>query len=588
MIFASYLGPAEGLSDWRAVVETHAAWCGMEATVAQHALRSGASFATAWIARAGNLPPAIAHDGDRLVTTMFRQDTGAHPNASRVVVDQSAAALAVSVPFATPDSVFALEHAGAWLVANDLRLLARWSDGTLDPAGIYGLFQYGIAPAPLTPFAAVRRLPRGHTWRASPGRPAAAERDPLPVAPASRAQDPTAEDRVAGALDAVLGRLPSGTVLTFSGGVDSALLAARAVAIGRNDMILANFSFGQDDPESRLALQMAEHLGLPCEQVTFRPEGVVDVLERLAHDYTAPFVDIASFVTHALLAGVGTRARAAGAVIDGVGADAAFGLGPKIHDWQRIYRLPVPARIVASQGYRRLHLWEGTTRAEEPARLLRRSLQMSLPHASSALNALDGVAYDIPPDARARMEGALGDYVDVLTTGLDVQSQLSVFTLAAAVAPRSAKAFDPLRLAGVEPVFPYLEPDVLGVAFALPWAQRCAGGELKAPLKTLLARAVPPEWVYRKKQGLIPPMRDILARPEVQALYRDAVLSHDAVLAGFWREAEMRRLLDRTRAGKPLSHGVYNFLWAVLFTSLWLDQLTAAHRGPEVRAGTAA
>lgn len=583
MIFATYLGPAQGVADWRAGIDAHAAWCGMEATVSENTLRSGATFASAWIARAGNAPPPIARSGDRLVTTTFRQDGGAHPNASRVVVEAGTGTIAVTVPLATPDSVFALDHQGAWLVANDLRLLARWSAGTLDPAGIYGLFQYGIAPAPLTPFADVRRLPRGHTWRAGPGLPADVTRDALPAPAAAGATASPAEDRVAGALDAVLGRLPSGTVLTFSGGVDSALLAARAVALGRTDIVLANFAFGADDPESRLALEMARHLGLPCERVTFRPEGVAGVLERLVRDYAAPFVDIASFATHALLAGVGPQAQASGAVIDGVGADAAFGLGPKVNDWQRVYRLPIPLRVAVSQGYRRLRLWEGTTRAEEPARLVRRSLQMSLPHASSALNALDGVVYDIPPDARARIEGALVDHVDALTAGLDDQSQLSVFALAAAVAPRSAKAFDPLRLAGVEPVFPYLESDVLGVAFALPWEQRCPGGELKAPLKALLARAVPSEWVYRQKQGLIPPMRDVLARTEVQAMFRDVVLGPDAVLAGFWKEAEMRRLLDRTRAGKPLTHGVYNLLWAVLFTSLWLDQLGAVTRRAEVR-----
>jgi len=588
LIFASYLGPAQGVADWRALVAAHAGWCGMEATLAEHPLRSGDTFATAWIARPGDAAPTVEQDGDRLVTAMFRQDGGANPNASRVAVDEAAGTIAVTVPLATPDSVFALEHHGAWLLANDLRLLARWSGGTLDPAGIYGLFQYGVAPAPLTPFLAVRRLPRGHTWRAGPGRPADVTRDPLPDADIAEAPDTSVEDRVAGALDAVLDRLPSGTVITFSGGVDSALLAARAVALGRTDMVLANFAFGADDPESRLALQMAKHLGLPCERVTFRPEGVAGVLERLAGDYTAPFVDIASFATHELLAGIWPQAQASGAVIDGVGADAAFGLGPKVHDWRRIYRLPIPLRIAVSHGYRHLRLWEGTSRGEEPARLVRRSLQMSLAHASSALNALDGVVYDISSDARARIEGALVDHVDLLTTGLDDESQLSVFTLAAAVAPRSAKAFDPLRLHGVEPVFPYLEPRLLGVAFALPWEARCAGGEQKAPLKALLARAVPAEWVYRKKQGLIPPMRDVLARPEVQGMFRDIVLGPDAVLAGYWRPAEMRRLLDRTRAGKPLTHGVYNFLWAALFTSLWLDQLAAGTRGAEVRAGTAA
>lgn len=588
MIFASYLGHATGVADWRAVVEAHATWCRMEAKLTQHTLRSGATFATAWIARAGAAPPPVLHQGDRLVSSMFPQDAGAHPNASQVIVDERAGTVAVTVPLATPDSVFAIDHQGSWLLANDLRLLARWSDGTLDPAGIYGLFQYGIAPAPLTPFAKVQRLPRGHTWRASPGQQPDVARDPLPTPTVVSAPGSSTEDQVASALDTVLGRLPAGTVITFSGGVDSALLAARAVAMGRTDMVLANFAFGVDDPESKLALEMADHFGLPCERVVFSPEGVAGVLERSVRDYTAPFVDIASFATHALLAGIGPGSQAAGAVIDGVGADAAFGLGPKVHDWRRIYDLPIPLRIAVSQGYRRLHLWEGTTRAEEPARLVRRSLQMALPHASSALNALDGVVYDIPTDARARIEGALVDYVDVLTTGLDEQSQLSVFTLAATVAPRSAKAFDPLRLAGVEPVFPYLEPEVLGLAFALPWDVRCAGGELKAPLKALLARAVPREWVYRKKQGLIPPMRDVLARPEVQAMFRDVVLGPDAMLAGFWKEAEMRRLLDRTRAGRPLTHGVYNLLWAVLFTSLWLDQLATGARLAEVRAGTAA
>lgn len=70
------------------------------------------------------------------------------------------------------------------------------------------------------------------------------------------------------ALDRLASVLPEGAIcIAFSGGMDSAVLAASAQRLGRSVRLLHLQTFLQTSRERRMASAMAEHLGLVCEEV---------------------------------------------------------------------------------------------------------------------------------------------------------------------------------------------------------------------------------------------------------------------------------------------------------------------------------
>ena len=103
-------------------------------------------------------------------------------------------------------------------------------------------------------------------------------------------------------LDGVLREVcPGGDpVILFSGGVDSALLASRAVALGWTGTTLVNYCLGKNDAESEFAEQMASHLGL--EFVRIDDDGSLDPksLEAVASKYPSPFGDYSVLPTNRL------------------------------------------------------------------------------------------------------------------------------------------------------------------------------------------------------------------------------------------------------------------------------------------------
>jgi hypothetical protein len=115
---------------------------------------------------------------------------------------------------------------------------------------------------------------------------------------------------------------------------------------------------------------------------------------------------------------------------------------------------------------------------------------------------------------------------------------------------------------------------MLAAAAALPWPIKCAGGEPKAPLKTLLARDVPSAWVYRRKHGFTPPEQEILSSPAVQERLHTMVLAPGGPFAGLCRADRIRTMVGLVARG-AVGTGVYDLLWVLLFTTVWLDQVPA-------------
>ena len=233
----------------------------------------------------------------------------------------------------------------------------------IDDQAVFSILQFGAIIPPLSPWRGVARLMPGYKYL---GRELV---NPVTLSQEEYLSKLDAEqqaDEIEILLDRVL-RKQIGSqedpVLLFSGGVDSGLIASRLASLGHRETLLLNFSFSDDDEESKLAEAMARRLGLRYERVSAE-RSQCSCLERPGEIYPQPFADHSTVPTselaHATVRRLLGRNRL---ILDGTGADGAFGMASKIARWERVTRQHMAIRKTASMLYKEL-LWQRESRFE--------------------------------------------------------------------------------------------------------------------------------------------------------------------------------------------------------------------------------
>ena len=577
MFFSAYVGTDTGLPLWRDALAQHGRYLGLQVQIEEWRLGDQRTLALGWLAFPPTRRGSLQETEQEVVAATLGFD-GVAPdetNGATLTASLARGEIRVSVPPASPQQVCYGRTPHGYVFADDLRLFPRLMRVDLDARAVYALFRYGMMPPGVTLYQQVQRIPNGHLLRLSPG---AGEPVCTPVfhwsdLPSSDGEGLPPERWVAETLDGMLARVPASTVLLFSGGVDSSLMAARLSRLGRTDVRLLNYCFGPEDEEGRQAVQIAARLGLECHQVHHDVRTAGAVLARLGTDYSVPFGDLSVFPTNILVHEAVALAGASRTVLDGTGADGAFDLGGLYRKWQLVYRVPRPLRRGVEAVYGGLQLWKYPSLLEKVARLLSMSVHMPLFHASVAHTALERITYTIPDDVQAALEQAVQTRVEALSTGAEARTRLSLLKGMWVTSGRSAaKVFDPLRARGIRPFFPFFQPAIVSYSATLSWEVKYAHGEDKAVLKQLLARDLPPEWVYRSKIGFTRPPLDTFAQASVQEFLHEVVLSPHNVLLDYCQPETLRHLVERSQH-HALGGGAYSFLSALMLTSGWLRQV---------------
>jgi asparagine synthetase B (glutamine-hydrolysing) len=251
MFFSAYLGSPAQEPQWRENLGRHAAWLGLSAHAFSRGVANGRVFAFGWASlRPPDTDALVREDGDNLTVipldTLTRAEAlaqgrprGFTTNAIRMDVSLSSGEVRIEVPILTPEQFYWASGGGDWVFGNDLRLMLRWAGLELDDMAVYGLLQYGFIPPPLTISRTVHRISPGHRFVLQPLSPAASVEqsfDPGALRYTDR-DTRDADELLREALDWVLSHAPLPAVMHFSGGVDSGLMAARLVAMGRRGIL---------------------------------------------------------------------------------------------------------------------------------------------------------------------------------------------------------------------------------------------------------------------------------------------------------------------------------------------------------------
>lgn len=462
---------------------------------------------------------------------------------------------------------------GGLVFASELRTVVTHPrvSREIDPAAVAKYLAFDFVPSPGTALRSVRKLEPGTVLRWRDGRIETRRYWTLPQAPESVAGD--LEERVRDTLARSVRRrlvsdVPLGVLL--SGGVDSSAVAAFARTEGRR---LRSFSVGFDDApfdESRHAQRVAEHLGTDhrldrfamAEAAALAPEVLSRMDDLLADSSVVPTYLVSRAARRhvtvvlsgdggdELFAGYPTffahRVASALSFIPRLFWRGAGGLARLIRPRDGYLGLDVIARRfcrgMAVPGRWRNQAWLGAFAPWEIARLL--------PAAPPA----EAIYSDLLP-------GPAGDSVE------RALAETFRFYLGEGVLTKVDRAS---MMVSLEVRSPFLDDEMIDLAWSIPWTMKMSGGRGKVILKRALSGMLPASTLHRRKQGFAMPLRRWLTgdlRPWAEEfLFRDGFDS--SRVRALWR-THLAGACDLSRE-----------LWSILAFQVWRESLG---RWPAVR-----
>jgi asparagine synthase (glutamine-hydrolysing) len=455
---------------------------------------------------------------------------------------------------------------------------------TVDFAAIDSFLHYQYVPDPRSAFAELKKLPPAHTliWR--DGEIRIDRYWKLSYRPGPVRTEPEAHELIRDhLLEATRLRLRSDVPLGafLSGGVDSSAVVA---AMAKQASRIKTFSIGfdvADYDETPYAREIARLFDTEHEELRVTPSAM-DVLPKLVAHFGEPFAD-SSAIPSFYLAEL-TR-RHVTVALNGDGGDENFGGYTRYlpHRRERLLALPRPLQVALARVARSL----GTGAAADSfGTRLNRAASWSLMPADDRYahtmayfddrerqalytDEFREVVRDASPAEdfiRTAFQGsdAADDVNRLLDTDIqtylpgDLLVKMDIASMAHSLEVRS----------------PLLDHRLMELTASLPGSWKVKDGATKKIFKDALRPWLPSHILDRPKAGFAVPLAHWF-RTELRGLPEEIVLDPRALGRGFFREEELRRLIDAHASGKwDNSHK----LWALVQLELWFTAFVDGER----------
>jgi asparagine synthase (glutamine-hydrolysing) len=491
----------------------------------------------------------------------------------------------------------------------------------LSPAALYHYLSFLTAPAPLTMFDGIYKLPAGccltvdsdgrqkmwRYWDAMP-RERRYHRELDGLSPAAQEEYCVREirDLLSQAVrKRMMSDVPFGVLL--SGGIDSSLNVALMSRF--QDRPVETFTVGYNDHtdanELEPARRVAREFGTNHHEVLIGERDAQDQIPDLVHHQDEPLADWACIPTFF----VSRFARESGTVVVqvGEGSDEQFCgydqylgyLRAHHRYWSPFRRMPAFVRgMVATAalgasnllgrgaayadaldlaGRDREIFWGGAVGfwESEKRRLVRRDL-------------FQGMAATVPPAFaafapeaffEADSAGVVGETVreiDERFPGADTFTRMAYLECKLRLPELLLMRVDKMTMsASVEARVPFLDHRLVEFTMGIPTPLKIKRGVPKYLLKKACEGILPTDVIHRKKMGFGAPVEAWL-RGDFGRSVETTILKSSLRSEGFFREAYVSRLFQRHRAGRDVSLPI----WTLYNLTAWFDRWIAGRRAP--------
>jgi asparagine synthase (glutamine-hydrolysing) len=363
----------------------------------------------------------------------------------------------------------------------------------------------------------------------------------------------------------------------LSGGIDSSAITAAALTVAPGHRF-ESFSIGFEEPsysEEPFARAVARYLGTEHHQFAFTAGEAAALLPRLGDLLDEPLADPALLPTLHLARH--TRPRVTVALSGDGGDELLCGYPTFLAVAPMGWMKRLPSAAVGAMA-RFAEAWPSSSRYGSPSFLLKQFFRSAVHAPDVATQIMMGsltlaeqasllapavrqacTGFDPYEDVAAIMAGAPGG--DAIRRMIYHHCKLYLAGQTLVKMDRGTMAY------GVETRAPFLDPDLVALACAMPSSLKLRGWTTKYALKRALAGRLPPGILGRRKQGFGVPLAQWLRGP----LRGDLEETLGA--------ARLRRvgLLDPDRVGRLVAEHVAGqrdhrrVLWSLLVFELWRE-----------------
>ena len=492
--------------------------------------------------------------------------------------------------------LYVLRTGGVFAFASEIKAIAVTGLSRLrvDRGALAGFFRFLVVPQPESIFDDVRKLEPGRYLLVTPAGGFREETWWTPPAPigsddiGNHTGDETAQIAALGQTlrESVryhmVADVPVGAFL--SGGLDSSAVVSmmRAEAPGQPIHAVSMGFPGQAKyDEEPYARQVAE-----LKQVDFHAgtidERFLDDLDEMAWHLDEPFAVSSAWATYYLARHAAGQMKV---VLTGDGGDELFAGYQGYQNDAYTRGAGPPGLVDAMYGLvgagARAGLFRGSASDRLLTGLARRSgsegLRYSEQVAQNSLHALSlGLSRDVFLPALAAWRGNLmARYYDSALSPDRLGRQLYAEYKTRLVDEMLMKVDRMTMAHSLEARVPLLDHHVVESAFRLPSRLKLGrkadgSAESKYALKKVMAGYLPPDIIYRRKQGFDIPVRDWAQGPFLDAM-GERLLGGHLRKAGLLREEGVRSLLARAR---DAAHNYASMLMALLALEAWTETYT--------------
>lgn len=450
----------------------------------------------------------------------------------------------------------------------------------VDQKAIDSFMSYLAVPAPMTAFAAIRKLEPGHwlTWRKGE---IETRRYWLPdfskkikISP-EEAEDETVRILKEATTLRMISEVPLGAFL--SGGVDSSTIVALMAQSSAKPVKTFSIGFEEEDfSELKYAKRVAAHIGAEYNEFIVKPEAL-DVLPKLVEHYGEPYADSSAIPTYYVSRETRRHVTVA---LNGDGGDESFA-GYERHAAMRFAefyrRIPraarklgfeAPLRFLTADGTKKSHLGDVKRFADAAAlprieRYIRwtTTFQPKQKAEIYSKHFMQGVGdFDSSREIARWVERSNGDGVldTVLLTDLmtylptDLLVKVDIASMANSLEARS----------------PFLDHKVIEFAASLPENIKMKRYKNKYLLKRVAAKLVPKDVIYRRKKGFGVPIGKWI-RGDMQEFVRATLLGECFKKRKLFNVGVVARYLDEHTSG---TRDRTFQIWSLLMLELWYQK----------------